>query len=248
MFLGKTQNTKQITRKNNRFVGLLKTKFMVQICVFFCTIAFPQKIHAQLFQMWDSVKYYMHDKPTLTGDFDSKNTFVTGKGVSMKGLELGVNYGNKISYMLGWYFLSAPINSNSTLYKGTINEATYDTKVRIHYLSVIAEYSLLKNHNWNINMPIQIGIGTAKKEFSIANTLKLSQKSTILPVEITFRGNYRVWKFIGLSAGLGYRRAFSANIIKDEDFNGIMYTLGVKVWIGDLCRWVDPKCIYCKDL
>ena len=198
--------------------------------------------------MGDSIRYYMKSKPTLTGDFDSKNTFITGSGVSIKGLKLGANYGNKISYLLGWFFLRKPIYSKSTLYKGTLRETTYDTRVSIHYLSVIAEYSVLKSRRWNIYMPFQIGIGRAKKEFSDSLSVVISQKSTIFPVELSFTGNYRIWKFIGLSGGLGYRRAFSGNIIKDEDFNGIIYTLGVKIWFGDLCRWISPQCIYCKDL
>ncbi len=248
LFSGKTLNIKQNIIKNNTPRGLFKTKFMVQICVFFCTISIPSKINAQLYHLWDSVNYYMKFKPTLTGDFDSKKTFVTGKGVGIKGLELGVNYGNKISYMLGWYFLREPIISNATLYRGTVKEATYKTKVSIHYLSLIAEYSVLKSHRWNINMPLQIGVGTAKKIFSDSLTIMPPQKSTIFPVELSFTGTYRIWRFLGLSGGLGYRRAFSGNIIKDEDFNGIMYRFGMKIWFGDLCRWVAPKCVYCKDL
>ncbi len=227
---------------------LSRKKFMVQICIFFGTIAMPLKTQAQLYHVWDSIQYYMKFKPTLTGDFDSKNTFVTGNGVPMKGLELGITYKNKISYMLGIYFLGQPLYGRVILKKGTVEEAQYNTLVYINYTSIIAEYSLYKSHRWNIYMPLQVGIGTAKKQYYDTVSLKIEKRSTILPIELSITGNYRIWKFIGLSGGLGYRRALSSNIIKEEDFNGITYSLGFKIWFGDLCYLLSPKCKLCKYL
>lgn len=227
---------------------VLRKMFMVQICVFFCTITIPIKTQAQLYHVWDSIVYYMQFKPSLTADFDSKNTFVTGHGVPMKGLELGISFKNKISYMLGVYFLREPIYNRATLYKGTTKEATYNTQVYINYWSLIAEYSIYRSRRWNIYMPFQIGTGFAKKYYYDSTSLKRADRSRIVPVELSITGNYRIWKFIGLSGGLGYRRAFSSNIIKDEDFNGITYSFGIKIWFGDLCYLVAPKCKYCKYL
>ncbi|MCX6190213.1 MAG: hypothetical protein NTW54_11575, partial [Bacteroidetes bacterium] len=176
------------------------------------------------------------------------NTFVTGRGVPMKGLQLGLNFGNKISYMLGVYFLSQPIYGRTTLNKGTVNETKYTTQVYINYTSLIAEYSLHRSQRWNIYMPLLLGIGTAKKQYFDTVSLKIAKRSTIVPIELSIAGNYRIWKFIGISGGLGYRRAFSSNIIKDEDFNGITYSLGIKIWFGDLCYLIAPQCKSCKYL
>jgi hypothetical protein len=190
----------------------------------------------------------MKYKPSLTADFDSKNTFVTGKGVPIKGFEIGVTYKEKISYMLGLYFLQQPVYGRSTLYKGTTREASYNTQVYINYISLIAEYSVLRNHKWNIYMPLQVGVGNVRKYYYDTVSLKLAHRSPIVPIELSFTGNYRVWKFIGLSGGLGYRRALGGRLIRDEDFNGITYSLGIKIWFGDMCRWIAPKCTYCQYL
>ena len=97
-------------------------------------------------------------------------------------------------------------------------------------------------------MPLLLGIGTAKKQYFDTVSLKIAKRSTIVPIELSIAGNYRIWKFIGISGGLGYRRAFSSNIIKDEDFNGITYSLGIKIWFGDLCYLIAPQCKSCKYL
>lgn len=248
MFPEKTQHIIQKRNNRKRLLVLLRNKFMVQICIFFCTITLPNIAKAQFGHMLDSIKYYMQFKPTLIAKFDGKNTFVSGRGVPIKGFELGITYKNKISYMAGIYFLGKPFYSKSTLYQGTIREITYDTRIRIFYGSLIAEYSILKNHKWTINMPFQIGIGSARKIFYENKAFIMSKQSTIFPVELSFTGNYRIWKFVGLSGGLGYRRAFGANNIKDEDFNGIIYNLGIKIWLDSLCYWIAPDCALCKEL
>lgn len=190
----------------------------------------------------------MQSKPFLTADLDGKNTFVSGLGIPMKGLEFGICYQNKISYMLAWYFLGKPVYGTSVLNKGTLQEVKVNTALYIGYASFIAEYQLYRNKRWRILMPCQIGFGQARKEYYDAFTRRQVKRNNMLPVELSITGNYRIWKFVGLSGGLGYRRAFSGKFMKDEDFNGITYSFGVKIWFGDLCYWMMPKCRYCKYL
>ena len=235
-----------LTMKKNIILVFLRNTFMLQICIFFCTIT--TIVQSQDLPLLDSIRYAMKSRPILTGGFDNKNTFVSGSGAPINGLEIGVSFGSKISYMVGYYFLKKPIEGIATLNRGTMHEITYATKVQFSYFSFIAEYTLYKKGRWSVYMPLQLGIGKASKRYFEKNIEAFQKQNNILPIELSVTGNYRIWKFVGVSGGLGCRTALGANIIKDEDFSGLTYSLGVKIWFGDLCQILLPKCQFCDYL
>jgi len=225
-------------------------KFILQICTILVTITTIQKGIAQpnFSGIPDSIRTALKFKPVLTAALDGKNTFITGKGIPLRGLEFGLSFNNRISLMLGYYFLKHPIYGTSILNEGTIEEVNYYTRLKLHYISLVTEYTLVKKERWCIYLPVQAGIGKAVKDFYDSESLKIKRINRLFPVELSVTGNYRLWKFLGIGGGIGYRNAIGSNIIKDEDFNGITYSLGIKIWFRDLCYLLLPKCNYCSYL
>jgi hypothetical protein len=220
---------------------------MLQICVFFCILLAPSESYSQFVNLKDTLRLYMKNKPAFVVDFDNKSTFVSGRHVPIKGIKAGITYKNKISFMAGWYFIAPKLGGTSTFNKGTVNEISFNTTLKMHYASLIAEYGFYRDSRMLLYMPVQIGFGQAIKSYqAILSPDHFEHKSIIVPIEISITGSYRVWKFIGVSGGLGYRRAFSSNIIREEDFNGLTYSFGLKIWIGRLCTWMFPKSESCK--
>jgi hypothetical protein len=220
---------------------------MLQICVFFWILLVPQKARSQFVNLGDTIRLYMKNKPAFMVDFDSKNTFISGRGVPVRGIKAGITYKNKISYMLGWYFITPKLTGQSTFFKGTVREITFNTTLRMHYASLIAEYGFYRDARWLLYLPVQIGFGEAIKTYqSQILPDHFDHKSYFVPLEAAITGSYRVWKFVGLSGAIGYRRAFSTNTIREEDFNGLTYSLGIKIWIGRMCTRMFPNSVNCR--
>jgi hypothetical protein len=189
----------------------------------------------------------MKNKPAFMIDLDSKKSFISGNAVPVRGIKAGITYKNKISFMLGWYFIAPVLKGQSEFFKGTVRQISFNTTLKMHYASLIAEYGFYRDSRLLLYLPVQIGVGQAIKTYqSIKLPDNFEHRSLIIPVEAALTGSYRIWKFIGISGGIGYRRGFSSNTIREEDFNGLTYSIGLKIWIGRLCTWMFPSSENCK--
>ena len=163
--------------------------------------------------MADSIRLSWENDPTISVGLDSRHSYLRGKSINIFGLRAGADF-KKTAVFIGLY---------STAFQSVSND-----NYEYVYLSGIGEYRWFKNYRWFITQTAQMGVGTASLTFQKPDGTKEFQDLMIIPVETGVNATYRVWKYIGLSAGVGARFSLTPG----SYFSSSYYTFGV-AWYTD---------------
>lgn len=181
---------------------------------------FVQTLYAQFGPMRDSIIHYKNNvEPSFSGSLDGRYSYILGKSVDIYGLRLGADY-KKFAVFGGLYFTGFQSKSQ-------------EKRFSYFYLSGIGEYRWIQNYKWQLNQTAQLGIGMANLEFINSQGESTYSDQIIIPLEIGANATYRIWKFIGLSAGVGAR----ISVIPGSYFSAPFYTAGLAFFPDALPHW-----------
>jgi hypothetical protein len=168
----------------------------------------------------------------FTLNLDSRQSFIKNREVSIIGGKAGIQIGKKWRTGLAYYTLYSPLN---ILYLD--GDDTLNLQTRFQYISTYIEYVIFHGERWEISLPLQYGYGFCKfsKQTKDGSTLKEAPRQMNLG-EISINGYYKVWKWIGVDAGLGYRTIFDERALLKRFFDAPIYTIKLKIFIGDFYR------------
>jgi len=188
-------------------------------------------------QMLDSIRYYKkNQKPNLLLGFDNRVTFLGSKSAKVNGIRIGVNY-QKFSYFLGLYGTRRDIISSSLINQTQFIPDTQLQKLRLGYFSFGFTYSHWAGKHWYFETTGQFGLGNAEREVFENSILVKKETLPTLPVEINGKAFYMITSWVGIGAGLGMRKALATN----SQFDGLFYSTGVKLFLGQFYREVIKK-------
>lgn len=181
---------------------------------------FVQSAIAQFGSICDSISYYKKNtEPSFSGSLDGRYSYILGKSVDIYGLRLGKDY-KKFAVFGGIYFTG-------------FQSKTQEKSFSYFYLSGIGEYRWIQNYRWQLNQTAQVGVGMANLEIKNAQGEPTYSDHIIIPVEIGVNATYRVWNFIGISAGIGAR----ISVIPGSYFSAPYYTAGLAFFPDALPHW-----------
>ncbi len=156
----------------------------------------------------DSISIYTRTKPEFSAGLDSRHSYVTGTAINIFGVRAGADY-KKLAFYGGLY--------------GTAFQDERSNSYHYFYLSGQSEYRWYKTYQWLLLQTVQLGVGTADlKLLQPTGDYKYVSK-LIVPIETGVLSSYRVWKYVGVSAGVGAR--FS--MIPGTFFSSSYYTFGI---------------------
>jgi hypothetical protein len=182
---------------------------------------------AQLPAVRDSLRQWLAAKPSFTMSLDGRNSFIGTAPASVLGGRLGWDYG-RVGVYAGLYTLRRSIVSLQYMRSGD----TLYRRLGMSYASATIEYLLYKDARWELKIPAQLGLGLASKT-NIRNGMREeTSRALMFPLEAQATALYRLTRYFGLSAGLGFRMANGAG----PSFNGSIYSIGVSVFTGTLYR------------
>ena len=202
--------------------------FLCLLCISgnFASAQNPFKKHADVFS--SSLKV----KPKLFGGLDSRHSFISKREVNIIGLRLGLNYNDRVRFSFGLYFLETPFYRSQILSSGD----TITSKLGFAYMAMACEYVLFKTRRWEISVPFYAGLGTT----SLIGLDSLT-RGPILPLETSVNALYKIFPWIGIGWGVGYRYMFINNRKVPENFNNPIYIISVKLYFGVLYRVIFKK-------
>ncbi|MGC6413646.1 MAG: hypothetical protein ACON5K_02995 [Bacteroidia bacterium] len=181
---------------------------------------FVQSLIAQFGSMRDSIIHYKNNiEPSFTGSLDGRYSYILGKSVDIYGLRIGADY-KKFAIYGGMYF---------TGFQSKYQEKRFS----YFYLSGIGEYRWIHNYRWQLNQTAQLGVGMANLEFKDSQGETTYSDHIIIPVEIGANATYRIWKFLGISGGVGAR----ISVIPGSYFSAPYYTAGLAFFPDALSDW-----------
>lgn len=181
-------------------------------------------IHAQFV---DSIKLAIAtNSPKLYGSFDTRNSFVTNHKVQMASAKLGVRYGNTFVAGLAYTFIYDKVYASNTSFNSD--------RLKARYVSLLAEYTFYENHRWEFSIPLQIGVG--KLFYQNELTDAITSRSAMFVYEPTMNGTFKITRWFGVGANVGYRIVFKSNKVIDDRLTSPIYAVGMSFFFGTIYR------------
>lgn len=172
-------------------------------------------------------------KPRFLVGFDARNSFVADQKARIGGLRLGMELKNKYRFGLGIYATSPPVTKNVTVHvPGKPDPVHVTAVIRLSYLAPFFEYVWYQSKRWEFSTPVVFGLGAISVQISRSNAPKDSVQQidglTLLG-EAAITGHYKIFSWIGIGSGVGYRKLFSGPLVS-KNFDSFIYILKVKIF------------------
>lgn len=185
-------------------------------------------LQAQVFHDPREVPNALRQPPKLSVGLDSRRSFISARDVKVIGLRASMDFDHRARIGFGVYFLASPFFRTFIRpdLQGELD--TLQGRLEFTYMSAFFEYVILSTKRWECSLPIHIGIG------DVAFRGIPDPAQTVLLSETTLLASYKIFPFIGLGGGIGYRQILAGGELLRENFNSPTYSFGLKFWLGYL--------------
>ncbi|WBO82879.1 hypothetical protein [Hymenobacter yonginensis] len=182
----------------------------------------------------DSVSVrHPHRRPVF--QLDIRNSIINHHLVTIPGLKLGVEWRGRLRTGLGVYLLSNGIPSRQPI-PSELPAATR-SELRLRYVAAYGEYVVLGNPRWEIATQLQLGVGRTYARYALPDgTVIRSPRKIIWLAEPSLSGQMRVYRWLALGTGLGWRQPVFVNKFTERELNGPVFYGRVKLSLGDLYK------------
>lgn len=166
---------------------------------------------------------------------DFSKTFGANNGTDVIGFKLGSAQNQRIYYGLGYYILNTDVVKDKTVQKDNGVDTLVPAVLKLRYFTINAEYIFYRDNHWQFGAPINIGYGKTYFEYYKAEGQKAkTENSHSLLLTLGGSGHYKFCPWVGLGFGLGYATTMGTNKNVDENFNGMTYSFGVKIFFDEI--------------
>ncbi|AND64081.1 hypothetical protein AX766_06485 [Flavobacterium covae] len=151
---------------------------------------------------------------------DNRFSSLRGNHISILGTKIGFQYKNKFRFGLGSSFILSPVNIT---YVNKKTQAINDNKVSMWYGSLFTDWIFYKNPKWECFLTEQIGFGKPSFVREINDDIVRDTNISLYVNEISGQTNYRILKWLGLGAGVGYRAVLNSKAALKTTFDAPIY-------------------------
>ena len=213
------------------------SKLILRIIIFlFCKHAFALPP--------DSIQTTSWKRPKFWFQLDRNNTFVSNKGANCSGFKVGLEFAKKYRFGLGYYELKSDIVEYKALSEEEAKNATNDTvkaKLSMITLPFCFEYVFYEDDPWQFSMPVNLGIGETYFTYSDkTDHFRRIKDYPVVDYEVSIAGQYKILRWFGVGAGIGYRLMLLDNPAKEHNFNSPIYSLKLKLFLGEIIHTIFP--------
>jgi hypothetical protein len=181
--------------------------------------------------------------PFLT--LDTYRSFIGRKGADVWGFRAGVEWKGKWRFGAGYNKVSSDIVEWKTLEGKDRELAGKDsTKAQLffRFYPLSAEYVAYRRDPWQIGIPVLLGYGTSYFEYFDKNNERqpLFRKG-VVALQPGCNVQYKVLKWLGVSAGIGYRLMLINNPSIDAQLDSPVLSLGFRLFPGEIYRSIKRE-------
>ncbi len=192
-------------------------------------------------QFIDTVKADLKHKPVFHYKFDSRSAFIGNRNANVWGIKIGLGYNKKIRFGIGYNYLKSRLPAKVNLISPETG-AAINTRLRMRYVSLYAEYVYYREKKWELTVPVQLGIGSTKYvAFDDPNNHYQSAGKLIILYEPCLSVNYRLVPFVAVGAEMGLRLALYKNRMVKEQVTAPIYVFKVLVYWSDMINYFWPN-------
>lgn len=174
-------------------------------------------------------------RPRLVALYDSRYSLLNGQLYTVNGLRAGIELRSRLRMGGAVYFLS---NASPTRHANPADaDPTTTSNVRFNYFAGYAEYVLLETPRWEVSATTQLGLGKAQVRYTARGGRSSNTSPDLIGIiEPSLLVQYRILRWVGVGAGVGWRQpVFVSAVIRDE-LNGPVFHLRGKLFLNDLIK------------
>jgi hypothetical protein len=194
-----------------------------------------------------------HKKNHLSPTFqlDTYYSFIGNKGADVWGFRAGVSLNNEWKFTAGYNKIKADIIEYKTLPQSELPYSTHPVvkaQLYLKYYPLSAEYVFFSKDPWQLSVPVSIGYGRSYFEyFDSKNAPRDIFKHGVLVNYDGISAQYKVVKWVGLGAGLGYRVMLVNNPNISTNFNSPVFSFQIKIFLNEVVHSLFPNGLMNKN-
>lgn len=183
-------------------------------------------------------------KTRLVFNFDTRNSFIRGEKVLTLGAKLGLELHESWRIGMGIYLMPRPLFVAMPERIGFESIKTNNSqKILFNYFSVYTEYIWFKDRHWELSTPLALGFGNVRT-WDIDSTgfaFRPLHRKLVLLLEPSLSGHYKVFSWVGIGAGVGYRHILGTdghlNTLDSrftKNFDSLFWNIRLKLFPAEL--------------
>ncbi len=206
----KKKKKKIPTRAEQRIIDSLSTKLQ------------KDSLHLYRFQ---TVRPYLH--------IDNRKSRINKTPVNIRGIQVGIRLYERSTTGLGFYALSQNSRKPINTIDGTVSAKR---SLAMNYFTFFYSYSFISTKNFELNLPVEIGLGKYRLTFSdsLSGVVYREEAGRIIPLGLGLQVILKPTRWIGFSLLLGYRAVAEKSLT--QNFNGIYSSIGLTFDIRQIYR------------
>ncbi len=216
------------------------------IFLFLLLMHFPKTGNAQ----WsDTIKKILHGKIYPTASFDSRNSFISSSRAHIWGIKVGVEFSGRLQGGIGFNRHDKNLKKEIffTNEFGLTESAT--AQLRFSYFSFYVKYVYYNKGRWKFSViPYQLGFGNSYYRYEVDDKKYITGKRWMLLYEPGISVSYKIFKWLGAGADIGYRFMLRRNPAIPENFNSPTYSFYASIYWGELYKLAFPESKWSKKL
>jgi hypothetical protein len=186
---------------------------------------------AQTINLSDSLYRVLHNRPTPTFKFDTRNSFITGNHAKVYGIKVGLSFKKTLTIGLGYNFIGTRLTEEMI-----IGRDVYYGEIKMRYIAPFLEYSFFKKGPWEVMVPVQFGVGQSFVQFEIDGSTSNIKRDNILLYEPGMNVEYKIFNILGIGGGVGYRIMIQNNEQIKQQFTSPVYVIRIRLIFDELLR------------
>lgn len=181
----------------------------------------------------------MDDRYKFIFNFDMRNSVVIGHTVKFNGVKLGIG-NSKHRFGLGFYGLRQPVLTTNRRIDSV--DATDTNRYHFGFVSFYYEKIIHQSKRWEFSLPIHFNVGELRGEYwSNEGLYEEYLKIPASSITLSVKSHFKIWRWIGLSGGIGYNLMLNKDFKTRQALNAPFYSFGVKLFLGEAWKITTNK-------
>ena len=196
--------------------------------------------------MLDTFKVILKSRASIDLRLESRYSFIDNEFAGISGFRAGVSFRRKLRFGGGISWLKSDITQNE--YIPNENGVLISTPkyLRMAYVALYADFVFYKTKRWQVSVPIQTGFGQSWFQYQKAYNLGSNKKYSFALYEPGIATNFKIFKWFGLGADVGYRFVLKNGSYVDQKFNSPTYAFKILFWADQLYYDLFPHSKWAK--
>lgn len=192
-------------------------------------------------QILDSFKVILKSKSSIDLRLESRYSFIENEFAGISGIRIGASFKRKLRFGGGVSWLKSDIIESEYItneYNVLVLTPKY---LKMAYICVYTDVVFYKTKRWQLSVPIQAGIGASWFQYNKSYSFNTSNKRLLVLYEPGISTHFKIFKWFGLGADVGYRFVLKDNRHMKETFSSPTYAFKILFWADQLFFDLFPK-------